>query len=538
MHFCAFASVKKYSHQCHTYEWRHFLTRSEAIISVIKFARQRMHYLEDAIELLEYLPDELRKKCKELQQLDVQYSVAFDKLQRDSRYLFDNIGQMEPFGLEQKNRELLGKFQSVHDIGSGKVQVAEYLQLTLEKYQERVAKDLAEFKTELEAENPGETELIEKNFVQTMSATSSSVGLSADVLENLSCASDSLGQQIIHPLRPFAPAAMAEHLNGDEMFEGSASTETEPISKGQRAQQFDDFRIPSNQLNRRPSLLDAPTSSSATLMAYEDIFDAEVAIPAKKLKPTPIPRFLAHVGAVQQQETVEMDHQREGSASSISTTSTSFPSTLSAKVEMECADFGPVAVVPSHIPHHARQPSLARMPLLAGAQASRHGRPRKLTKKVEQMLIAGTTRATGPPRMEGSARTSSRANSLTSGRTFQTGVRRRRRRKRPFGEEGVEDEFEEAVEDEDRYSYQDEEEEEDEEGDGEEADDNKTWCICKQRSHGNMVACDNKNCQFEWFHYECVGITQEPRGEWYCPTCKMQRSGARPCSSSSSDLAH
>uniref|UniRef100_A0A914GXK8 Inhibitor of growth protein n=1 Tax=Globodera rostochiensis TaxID=31243 RepID=A0A914GXK8_GLORO len=509
MHFCAFASVKKYSHQCHTYEWRHFLTRSEAIISVIKFARQRMHYLEDAIELLEYLPDELRKKCKELQQLDVQYSVAFDKLQRDSRYLFDNIGQMEPFGLEQKNRELLGKFQSVHDIGSGKVQVAEYLQLTLEKYQERVAKDLAEFKTELEAENPGETELIEKNFVQTMSATSSSVGLSADVLENLSCASDSLGQQIIHPLRPFAPAAMAEHLNGDEMFEGSASTETEPISKGQRAQQFDDFRIPSNQLNRRPSLLDAPTSSSATLMAYEDIFDAEVAIPAKKLKPTPIPRFLAHVGAVQQQETVEMDHQRFG-----------------------IVHFDNIDVISKHFP------SLARMPLLAGAQASRHGRPRKLTKKVEQMLIAGTTRATGPPRMEGSARTSSRANSLTSGRTFQTGVRRRRRRKRPFGEEGVEDEFEEAVEDEDRYSYQDEEEEEDEEGDGEEADDNKTWCICKQRSHGNMVACDNKNCQFEWFHYECVGITQEPRGEWYCPTCKMQRSGARPCSSSSSDLAH
>ncbi|RWS31133.1 Inhibitor of growth protein 3-like protein [Leptotrombidium deliense] len=26
-------------------------------------------------------------------------------------------------------------------------------------------------------------------------------------------------------------------------------------------------------------------------------------------------------------------------------------------------------------------------------------------------------------------------------------------------------------------------------------------------------------CEREWFHYGCVGITQPPKGKWYCPTC-------------------
>ncbi|GAB4851457.1 PHD finger protein ing2 [Ancistrocladus abbreviatus] len=49
-----------------------------------------------------------------------------------------------------------------------------------------------------------------------------------------------------------------------------------------------------------------------------------------------------------------------------------------------------------------------------------------------------------------------------------------------------------------------------------------TYCICHQVSFGDMIACDNENCQGgEWFHYACVGLTPETRfrGKWYCPTC-------------------
>ncbi|KAK7264542.1 hypothetical protein RJT34_32151 [Clitoria ternatea] len=51
-----------------------------------------------------------------------------------------------------------------------------------------------------------------------------------------------------------------------------------------------------------------------------------------------------------------------------------------------------------------------------------------------------------------------------------------------------------------------------------------TYCVCHQVSFGDMIACDNENCQGgEWFHYACVGLTQETRfkGKWYCPTCRL-----------------
>ncbi|KAI5554736.1 hypothetical protein BDE02_19G035100 [Populus trichocarpa] len=50
-----------------------------------------------------------------------------------------------------------------------------------------------------------------------------------------------------------------------------------------------------------------------------------------------------------------------------------------------------------------------------------------------------------------------------------------------------------------------------------------TYCVCHQVSFGDMIACDNENCQGgEWFHYSCVGLTPETRfkGKWYCPTCR------------------
>lgn len=55
------------------------------------------------------------------------------------------------------------------------------------------------------------------------------------------------------------------------------------------------------------------------------------------------------------------------------------------------------------------------------------------------------------------------------------------------------------------------------------------YCTCNQVSYGDMVACDNDACPYEWFHYPCVGITQPPKGKWYCPKCtaSMRRRGNR-----------
>ncbi|GAB1310432.1 Histone acetyltransferase complex subunit [Madurella fahalii] len=53
----------------------------------------------------------------------------------------------------------------------------------------------------------------------------------------------------------------------------------------------------------------------------------------------------------------------------------------------------------------------------------------------------------------------------------------------------------------------------------EEAGDDRKYCSCQNVSFGNMVACDNDDCPYEWFHWGCVGLKSEPNGTWYCPDC-------------------
>lgn len=45
------------------------------------------------------------------------------------------------------------------------------------------------------------------------------------------------------------------------------------------------------------------------------------------------------------------------------------------------------------------------------------------------------------------------------------------------------------------------------------------YCTCHQVSFGEMIACDNKDCPIEWFHFACVDLKVKPNGKWYCPEC-------------------
>jgi inhibitor of growth protein 3 len=58
---------------------------------------------------------------------------------------------------------------------------------------------------------------------------------------------------------------------------------------------------------------------------------------------------------------------------------------------------------------------------------------------------------------------------------------------------------------------------------GETEGDDRKYCICQSVSHGDMVACDDEECPNEWFHWECVKLTKEPVGKWFCPDCDCRR---------------
>ena len=42
--------------------------------------------------------------------------------------------------------------------------------------------------------------------------------------------------------------------------------------------------------------------------------------------------------------------------------------------------------------------------------------------------------------------------------------------------------------------------------------DEPTYCYCNGVSYGEMVGCDARDCEREWFHLECVGLKVAPKG--------------------------
>ncbi|EGT40938.1 hypothetical protein CAEBREN_21364 [Caenorhabditis brenneri] len=103
---------------------------------------------------------------------------------------------------------------------------------------------------------------------------------------------------------------------------------------------------------------------------------------------------------------------------------------------------------------------------------SRHGRPRKLTKKVQEM--------------------------------FEKTLQRQRNHRKP------------VIAQRKRRNDEPSDDEEDE------GDSTRKWCFCNDTSHGEMIRCDNSNCTLRWFHFPCLGIVEKPRGKWwYCPRCDV-----------------
>ena len=48
-------------------------------------------------------------------------------------------------------------------------------------------------------------------------------------------------------------------------------------------------------------------------------------------------------------------------------------------------------------------------------------------------------------------------------------------------------------------------------------------CVCAA-----MIACENKDCPIERFHFQCVGLSTAPSGEWFCEQYKRVAMGNLP----------
>ncbi|KAF8558722.1 hypothetical protein OG21DRAFT_1474585 [Imleria badia] len=65
------------------------------------------------------------------------------------------------------------------------------------------------------------------------------------------------------------------------------------------------------------------------------------------------------------------------------------------------------------------------------------------------------------------------------------------------------------------------------EGDeGDDGDDKELYCFCQKLSYGEMIACDNPDCPYQWFHLPCVNLKQPLPERWFCADCTKHGMGA------------
>ncbi|KAH7912977.1 hypothetical protein BJ138DRAFT_1226481 [Hygrophoropsis aurantiaca] len=61
---------------------------------------------------------------------------------------------------------------------------------------------------------------------------------------------------------------------------------------------------------------------------------------------------------------------------------------------------------------------------------------------------------------------------------------------------------------------------------GEEGEDKELYCFCQKLSYGEMIACDNPDCPYQWFHLPCVNLKQPLPERWFCAECTKNGMGA------------
>ncbi|EYC23951.1 hypothetical protein Y032_0014g2234 [Ancylostoma ceylanicum] len=123
-----------------------------------------MFFLDDFLEMLDELPAELRERCTEMRHLDMQVEAGLAQNRQALIEFFDRGSQLTEEQKQHQYQELQKEYDRLRVLGEMKVSLAERMQEVLEAYMQYLDKEKTHFKYELEADNPGITEVIETRF--------------------------------------------------------------------------------------------------------------------------------------------------------------------------------------------------------------------------------------------------------------------------------------------------------------------------------------------------------------------------------------
>ncbi|XKL59012.1 hypothetical protein PGB90_000028 [Kerria lacca] len=340
-----------------------------------------MLYFEDYLELIEHLPQETVDRLTDMRELDLQVQNSLDNIEKRTVRFFQNAYHLQSSELETEHNNIMKEYKKIIEDSEEKVQLANCMTDSMGKYMRRLDQDILKFKMELEADNCGITEIIEKRLEEP-----------------------------------------------DEDL--PITTNISSANRGTRRQSYQ-----THNENASKSLLSSD-------LKRHDVMN-----------------------------TVEQKFQRLSLP-----TSNPIHSQVMFNVEQMGAGGCAIAAAASQA--------------IAATQQMQQGRRSASLKASLEAINSGTAnfgRTTDISTINRELRRTQIDSSAAESSALMDSV--------SSAQETADDSAMEADPDEPRY------------------------CICNQVAFGGMVACDNKKCPYEWYHYPCVGITDPPKGKWYCPQC-------------------
>ncbi|CAG4955974.1 unnamed protein product [Parnassius apollo] len=390
-----------------------------------------MLYLEDYLEMIEHLPQELRDRFTEMREMDLSVQNNMDTLEKRVRTLFGSCRRGE-INTDQANTEFADikrGYNKTIEEADEKVTLANQMYDLVDRYLRRLDTELHKFKCELEADNKGITELLEKRSLDLDTNTNhSSTSNNNHFKDNryrirAEKRRDSWGTR-----ESRAHASNGNLSRTDSAIQAALGRDSYSVGQADNT-----IVIAASQAIVATQQMQQGRRTAALKASYE-AFGPE---------PT-------HHAIHQAHHTTHHDHGH-GIAASHSQSS---------------------SVHGHHTTSHGHSTSSSTNKRHNKHKKSGYSSASSVSSHAQQTVIAAASRSSSP--------TVVGINNVVNNVTI---------------EEPMEEE----------WTYDPNE---------------PRYCICNQVSYGDMVACDNQDCPYEWFHYPCVGITAPPKGKWYCPQCQ------------------
>ncbi|KAM9327614.1 inhibitor of growth protein 3 isoform 2-T2 [Pholidichthys leucotaenia] len=416
-----------------------------------------MLYLEDYLEMIEQLPMDLRDRFTEMREMDLQVQNATDQLEQKVVEFFANAKKNKPEWREEQMEVIKKDYYKALEDADEKVQLANQIYDLVDRHLRKLDQELAKFKMELEADNAGITEILERRSLE-MDSPSQPVNNhhvhSHATVEKRKYSAPAHHTTEHIPEKKFKSEALLSTLTSDASKENTPGIRTNSTSSSTN----NVYSMNSSQPMASYNLSSLSTGAGAGAGAIT----------------------MAAAQAVQ--ATAQMKEGRRTSS-------------LKASYEaIKNNDF-----------QLGREFSLSRDNTGYSSSA--------LASTLTQTLTPTTTTDSRGRKSKSSIKSSSHQSSSSSSSSSLSSCSSSSALAQELSQQASvlpEAEANSQVD----WTYDPNE---------------PRYCICNQVSYGEMVGCDNADCPIEWFHYGCVGLTEAPKGKWYCPQCTaaMKRRGSR-----------